>query len=264
MAKGRVSAQELKRDPLMEQYVATTTWAKSNSRPILKWLTVAVVVLAVAGIGWMIYSRRANNAAEALAEAYRWDTAIVQNPVPPNPQGYVATSEDEKHRKAYEAFTKAANDYPSYYGDLARYMAATHQFYFEPEKAETTIKELAQKDSDVGSQAKLALAQRYESQGKYEEAVAEYQKLKSKPGNVAVANIDFNLARTFEAMGKKQEAIELYYSIASNKEFRSSGLGTNAISRLTILAPEKVDQLPPAEPTSPFANLGGLGGMSIR
>ncbi|MBL8188657.1 MAG: hypothetical protein JNK38_11650, partial [Acidobacteria bacterium] len=47
MAKGRVSAQELKRDPLMQQYVATTAWAKDNSRPILKWLTIAAVVIAV-------------------------------------------------------------------------------------------------------------------------------------------------------------------------------------------------------------------------
>ena len=44
MAKGRVSAQQLKRDPLMQQYVATSAWAKGNSRPILKWLTIAVVV----------------------------------------------------------------------------------------------------------------------------------------------------------------------------------------------------------------------------
>jgi len=264
LAKGRVSAQELKRDPLMQQYVATSAWAKSNSRPILTWLTVAAVVIALAGIGWMIYSRRANNAAEALAEGYRWSEALVQNPIPPNPPGYVATSEDEKHRKAYEAFTKAANDYPSYYGDLARYQAATHQLRFEADKAEATLKELSQKDSDVGSQARLALAEHYEAASKYDEAVAEYQKLKAKPANVSPALIDYNLARTYEAMGKKQEAIDLYFSIANNKDFRSSGLGTSAINRLTLLAPEKVDQLPPPEPTNPFANLGGMGGMSIR
>ena len=126
MAKGRVSAQQLKRDPLMEQYVATSVWAKSNSRPILKWLTIAAVVIAVAAIVWMIFSRRSNNAAEVLAEGFRWNEAQVANPIPPNPVGYYATSEDEKHRKAYEAFTKAANDYSSYYGDLARYYAATH------------------------------------------------------------------------------------------------------------------------------------------
>jgi len=264
LAKGRASAQDLKRDPLMQQYVATASWAKGNSRPILKWLTVAAVLIAVVGIAWMLYSRRASNAAETLAEGFRWNDAIVANPAPASPQGYVATSEEEKHRKAYEAFTKAANDYSSFYGDLARYQAAMHQIYFEPEKAEATLKELAAKGADISSQAQMALAQRYEAIGKYDEAIAEYQKLKSKPGSVSMALIDFNTARVYEAMGKKQEAIDLYFSIANNKDYRSIGLGTNCVNRLTVLAPEKVDQLPAAEQTNPFASLGGLGGMSIR
>lgn len=247
----------------MQQYVATAVWAKGNSRPILRWLTIAAVLIAVVAIGWMLYSRRANNAAETLAEAFRWNDAIVANPVPANPQGYVATSEDDKHHKAYEAFTKAANDYSSFYGDLARYYAAVHQLYFEPEKAEATLKELSGKSSDVGLQAQMALAQRYEAVGKNDEAIAEYQKLKAKPGSTA-ALIDYNIARIYEAMGKKDDAINLYFSIANNKDYRSTGLGTNCVNRLSVLAPEKVDQLPPAEQTNPFAGLGGLGGMSIR
>ncbi len=264
MAKGRVSAQELKRDPLMQQYVATTAWAKDNSRPILKWLTIAAVVIAVVWIGWMLYSRRASNAAETLAEGFRWHEAQVANPVPANPQGYVATTEEEKHRRAYEAFTKAANDYPSYHGELARYYAAIHQVYLEPEKAEATLKELSEKTSNVGAYARMALAQRYEAAGKNDQALAEYQKLKSNPGEISTASIDFNIARIYEAQGKTSEAIDLYFSIANNKDYRSTGLGTNCVNRLSILAPEKVDQLPPPEQTNPFASLGGLGGMSIR
>lgn len=264
MAKGRVSAQQLKRDPLMEQYVATSAWAKSNSRPILKYLTIAAVALAVVAIVWMIFSRRANNASEALAEAFRWNDAQVANPIPPNPIGYYATTEDEKHHKAYEAFTKAANSYSSYYGDLARYYAATHQLFFEPDKAEATLKELSQKDSAVGSQARLALAERYEATGKNEDALAEYQKLKAKPGNVALGQVDYNMARVYEAMGKTKEAVDLYFAVASNKDLRSTGLGNNSVSRLTVLAPEKVDQLPAAEPSNPFAGLGGLGGAPIQ
>src|SRR6266508_564515 len=69
----------------------------------------------------------------------------------------------EKHRAAYQAFTQAANEYPSYNGDTGRYFAAVHQLYFDPDKAEATLKELAQKGSDVGAQARMALAQRYEA-----------------------------------------------------------------------------------------------------
>jgi tetratricopeptide (TPR) repeat protein len=261
LAKGRISAQELKRDPLMEQYINTSHWVKDRSRPILTWLTAAVVVIALALIVWFVMARRSANATESLAEAFRYQDAQVANPIPPNTPGLAFTTEDEKHRKAYEAFEKAARDYPSHHGDVARYFAATHQLYFEPEKAEATLKELSQRDTEIGGQARLALAERYAVTGKYDEAVAEYQKLKSKPYSVPIPQIDLNLGRIYEAQGKIKEAVEMYFAVASNKDLRNGAIGTAAINKLTLLAPEKIDQLPPAEPASPFAGLGGLAGF---
>src|SRR5262245_3747585 len=155
----------------MDQYVKTSGWVQERSKPLMTYPTVAAAVIALALIVWLILSRRANNAAEALAEAFRVNDATVANPIPPNAQGYVFTTQDEKHHKAYEAFTKAANDYSSYNGDLGRYYAATHQLYFEPEKAEATLKELSQKDSPIAAQARMALAGRYEAAGKYDEVI---------------------------------------------------------------------------------------------
>ncbi|MCI0664115.1 MAG: tetratricopeptide repeat protein [Acidobacteria bacterium] len=263
MAKGRVTAQNLKRDPLMQQYINTSIWVRGRSRPILRWLTVAAIVIAAALIVWLIFSRRASNAAASLSMAFSYHNAIVQNPLPASlpPGSQAFTTEDEKHRKAFEAFERAARDYPSYNGDMARYFAAAHQLYFEPEKAEATLKELSQKDSEIGAQARFALAQRYEVSGKYDEAIAEFQKLKSKPHDVPLPLIDINVAKVYEAQGKSKEAIDLYFSVAGNKDYRSTALGTTALNRLTILAPEKVDQLPPAEPPNPFSGLGGLGGF---
>jgi tetratricopeptide (TPR) repeat protein len=259
LAKGRVSAQNLKRDPLMEQYINTSSWVKDRSRSILTWLTAVAVVGALVLIVWLIMSRRAANANESLATAFRYNDAIVQNPLPASlPPGSEAfTTEDEKHRKAYEAFEKAAREYPSYNGEIGRYFAATHQLYFEPEKAEGTLKELSQKDSEIGAQARLALAQRYAATGKFDEAIAEYQKLKSKLYNVPAALVDHNMAQIYEAQGKNKEAIDLYFGIANNKEWRTTALGNKAVDRLAILAPEKVDQLPPPEPSSPFGGMGG-------
>lgn len=258
MAKGRASAQNLKRDPLMEQYVMTSTWVKDRSRPILKWIIVAAVVVAVVSIVWMFITRRARSAGESMANAMAVHQAIVANPIPPNiPSGQWAfATEDEKNRKAYEAFTKAANDYPSYNGDVARYFAATHQLQFEADKAEATLKELAQKDSDVGAQARLSLAERYESIGKNDDAIAEYQKLKTRPGAIPLALIDMNMGRAYEAMGKNKEAADLYFAVASNKDLRTTGLGTTAVTRLSVLAPDRVDKLPP--PESPSGLPGGL------
>lgn len=263
MAKGRVSAQELKRDPLMNQYISTSSWVKDRSRPILTWLTVAAVIGAIALIAWLVLSRRAANAAESLATAFSYHEAIVQNPLPASlPSGSQAfTTEDEKHRKSYEAFEKAARDYPSYNGEIARYYAAIHQLHFEPEKAEATLKELSQKDSEVGSQARFAYAQRLAAIAKYDESIAEYLKLKSKPGVAPIALIDFEMARIYETQGKTKEAVDLYFAVANNKDWRSTQLGNMSVNKLAILAPEKVDQLPPAEPTSPFAGLGGFGGF---
>jgi tetratricopeptide (TPR) repeat protein len=229
----------------------------------MKWVIVAAAVIAVGSIIWMVLSRRARSAGESMANAMAVHQAIVANPIPPNlPTGQWAFStEDEKNRKAYEAFTKAANEYPSYNGDVARYFAATHQLHFEADKAEATLKDLAQKDSDVGAQARMALAERYESIGKYDDAIAEYQKLKAKPGAIPPALIDMNMGRVYEAMGKNNEAADLYFAIANNKELRASGLGTTAVTRLTVLAPERVEKLPP--PDAPSAGSGFPGGLTI-
>lgn len=243
----------------MEQYVATSAWVRDRSRPIMKWLIIVGVVVAVGAMTWWLISRRAANAGEAMARAMAVHQAMVANPIPNLAPGDVAfTSEDEKHRKAYEAFMQAANDYPSYNGDLGRYFAATHQLHFEADKAEATLKELSEKDSDVGAQARLALAERYEATGKNDEAIAEYQKLKARPGAVPPALIDVSMARVYEAMGKTREAADLYFAVANNKELRNSSLGLLSVARLTALAPEKVEQLPPPESTTPAFPGGGM------
>lgn len=262
-AKGRASAQSLKHDPLIKQYLATSAWAKERSRPILKWSLIAVGAIALVALVSWFFSSRAKNAAESMARAMAVRQARVQNPLPSLAPGDVAyTTEDEKHRAAYQAFTQAANEYPSYNGDTARYFAAIHQLHFEADKAEAALKELAQKDSGTGAQARMALAQRYEAVGKNDDAIAEYQKLKTKPGPIPLALIDLSMARVYETMGKTKEAVDLYFAIASNKDLRSAEVGQAAVNRLTAIAPEKVDQLPPPAPTGP--GFPGAGAMPFN
>jgi tetratricopeptide (TPR) repeat protein len=258
LAKGRITAQQLKRDPLMEQYLATSEWVKQRLRPITTGLIVVVVVVAAIIIFQLISSSRKRAAQEALAVAFRHEQAVVANPLPPTSQGLAFTTEEEKHKRTYEAFDKVAREYPSFYGELARYYAATHQLYFDPTKAEATLQELAQKESSVGAQARLALAQRYETTGRFEQALAEYQKLKAKPLDIPLLQIDFNMARTYEAMGKTREASDLYFSVAQQAIGQS--LGTSAATRLTLLDPVRAEQLP--EP--PKSGMPSFGGLSLR
>src|SRR5262245_31830124 len=243
----------------MQQYLATSAWVKERSRPIVKWLIIAAGAVALVALVWWFFSSRAKNAAELMARAMSVRHARVQNPLPSLAPGeYAYTTEDEKNRAAYLAFTQAANEYPSYNGDTARYFAAIHQLHFEADKAEATLKELAQKNSDVGAQARMALAQRYEASGRNDEAIAEYQKLKASPGPIPAALIDLSMGRVYEAMGKKTEAADLYFAVASNKDLRSSEVGSTAVDRLSAIAPEKVDQLPPPEPSGMRFPGGGL------
>ena len=237
----------------MDHYLTSRGWVKNRMRHILTGLIIAAVIVGAALLFWQIKTRRERSAADELADAFKMSSAIIANPVPPNTPGYAFTSEDEKNRRAHEAFEKAARDYPSINGDVARYQAAIHQLYFDAPKAEATLKELATGTSDVSSQAKMALGQYYQRNARFEEAVAQFQQLKSNPGSVPPVAADLALARTYEATGKTGEAIELYVKVAT--ETKRSGLGVFAINRLTALAPARIDGIPMPDVSGP------LGGM---
>lgn len=242
----------------MTQYVNTTKLLKSHSQSLVKWATIGAIVIALALIVWLFFSRRSVNAGEALSEAFLYHNATVADPIPANVKGYAFTTQDEKDRKSYEAFTKAANDYPSYNGEIGRLYAATHQLNFDPEKAEVTIREIAQKDSEVGAQAKMLLAGRLNSTGKFDESIAEYNKLKAKPFSIPTQLIDINIAEIHEAQGKVQQAVDTYFAIAKDEVWRSTPIGIKAANRLSVLSPEKYDQLPDVKSASPLAGLGSM------
>jgi tetratricopeptide (TPR) repeat protein len=253
LTKGRLDAKELKRDPLMEQYITASSWIKSQSRTLLTVFTVAAVIIVAVLLFLVISSRRSRAASDSLGEAFKVAEATVANPVPAVVNGYAFTSEDEKARKAYEAFNKTAHDYPSYYGDFAKFYAATYQLKFDAPAAEATLKELAQKNSEISAQAKLALAQRYEGSGRLDESLATLQDLLKQPGDLSTLLVRFNIARVYEAQGKTKEATDEYFGVA--KDAKSVGIGTSALTRLSVLDPARVEQLPPPEPSNPLAGL---------
>ena len=237
----------------MDQYINTRGWVKDRMKPILTGLVVAAVIVGAGLLFWQIKTRRERSAANELADAFKISSATIANPVPPNTPGYAFTSEDEKNRRAYEAFEKAAKDYPSINGDVARYQAALHQLYFDAPKAEASLKDLAAGTSDVASQAKMALGQYYQRNARYDEAITQFQQLKSNPGSVPPVAVDLALARTYEATGKTGDAIELYVKVATDT--KRAGLGVYAVNRLTVLAPSRIDGIPMPDVSSP------IGGM---
>jgi tetratricopeptide (TPR) repeat protein len=244
LAREHISPQQLKHDPLMDQYLKTSAWVKPRTRQILMVLgAIAVLALLVWGYQWNA-RRTTENAGNAFLEALKIDGATVSDPLPPpQPGAYAFKTEDEKTRAAIAAFEKVGRDFPKY-AEVAIYYAAVRQLKVDAAKGEEALKNLAEKSSTVSGQARLALAQRYEATGKYNEALAEYQKLKASPSDVPGDLIELNLARTYEAMGKTQEAADLYFAVASRNREKPTAVNTEALNRLTVLDPARVDKLP--------------------
>lgn len=244
MAREHTSPQQLKHDPLMDQYIKTSAWVKPRTRQILMALG-AVVILALLFFAYQWYSNRAvEKAGNAFFDALKIDGATVSDPLPPPQPGFYAfKTEDEKTRAAIAAFEKVARDFPQY-AEVAGYYAAVRQLKIDPAKGEESLKRLAEKSSSTSGQARLTLAERYEMTGKYNEAIAEYQKLKATPGEVPPDLIDFNLARTYQAMGKTQEAADLYFNVASHNREKPTAVNTEALSKLTLIDPARVEKLP--------------------
>ncbi|MFN7931232.1 MAG: hypothetical protein U0Y68_25545 [Blastocatellia bacterium] len=224
----------------------TSAWVKPRMKPILIAVAAVVAVLALVFFVQWFMKRSTEKAGNAFLEALKTDAAVVADPLPPNlPAGQKAfKTEDEKNRAAVAAFEKLAKDYPSQYGEIGSYYAAVRQLKVDAAKGEEALKRLADKNSLVSGQARLTLAQRYEMAGKNNEAVAEYQKLKASPGDVPLDLIDFSLARTYETMGKTQEATELYFNVASHNREKPTAVNTEALTKLTLLDPARVDKLP--------------------
>ncbi len=246
MAREHISTEQLKHDPLMDQYVKTSAWVKPRAKAILIAIGVVVAVFALISLYQWYSKRSVEKAGNAFLEALKTDAAVVSDPLPPSlPAGQKAfKTEAEKDRAAVAAFEQLARDYPSQYGEIGSYYAAIRLLKVDAAKGEEALKKLADKNSLVSSQAQLTLAERYETAGKNNEAVAAYLKLKATPGDVPPDLIDFNLARTYEAMGKTQEAADLFFNVASHNREKPTAVNTEALTKLTLLDPARVEKLP--------------------
>lgn len=244
MSREHVSPQQLKHDPLMDQYLKTSAWVKPRTRQLLMAVG-ALVVVGLLFLGYQWYSKRtAEKSGNAFLDALKVDGATVSDPLPPPQPGFYAfKTEDEKTRAAVAAFEKVARDYPQY-AEVASYYAAVRMLKVDAPKGEEALKRLADKNSTVSGSARLALGERYEMTGKNNEAVAEYLKLKAATSDVPPDLVEFNLARAYEAVGKTQEASDLYFNVASHNREKPTAVNTEALNKLTVLDPARIEKLP--------------------
>jgi predicted negative regulator of RcsB-dependent stress response len=188
---------------------------------------------------------RMNTAQKALSgalEIYNSPVVAANSPEAKESKKKTYTDEKEKYKQAAQAFETVANSY-SVVGSLARYYAAISRSHFDPPKAQTELEAISKETSEIGTWAKVSLAESYAANEQVDKAIAIYQQIKDGNATLPKTLVLYSLGRLYERQSKTNEATEAYVQTATAD--RNSSEGRKAIERLNIIAPEKVKNLPP-------------------
>src|SRR6185295_17544125 len=173
--------------------------------------------LLLAGLLVIVFVKWSNRKSDEAHAAIGRAITIAKAPVMPTPlEGSTQLTfptEKERAQRAIEEFEKVAAKYGEPYRSESRYFIATNRLVLDRQKGISELAELAKSDAgEVTPLAKFALAQTYESDGKFDEAAQVYGEL-AKLNNVVVTPETANLrvAKVYEKMGKKKEAADLLF-----------------------------------------------------
>ena len=248
------------RDTTMSFFDRLGDLLEGRGRTILYTLAGLIVagVLIVVFVKWS--NRKSDEARQALGRAITISRANVSTtPVPGNTDLTFGTDK-ERAERAIQEFEKVAAKYRDPYRAQSQYFIATNRLVVDRQKG---ISELtALQNSNVGEVAvlsKFALAQAYESDGKYDDAVRLYTELaKQNSPTVTAETANLRLAKVYEKQGKKKEAADLLFNIvdasrkakgSDNLPLPQSSAAREAADELQKLDPDRYAQLPPATPT---------------
>jgi hypothetical protein len=245
------------RDTTMGVYERLSQRFEGRERTILYAgvAVVAVVVLALLFNWWR--GSRADAANLALSKAIEIAEAPVTTGTPqPGDTGPTFPNEQERARRAVEAFQKVQKDYGSPYSEIARYFAAANMIWFDRAKGLSELEAVSRGgNEDLAARAKFALAQAHEAGGEYDAAAKLYQELLGdKSHSVSENTLKLRLASVYEKQGKKDEAVNLLFGLVEaarkpqGKEAKpqpESPIVHAAADKLQELSPERYAQLPP-------------------
>lgn len=217
---------------------------------------VGVVALLIAFNWWR--ERQADAARHALGKAIEIAEAPVSPTPMPNQTGPTFANEQERAKKAVEAFQKVQSDYGSPYSELARYFAAASLLTVDRPKGLSELEALTKGGgAEVAARARFALAQAREADSQYDAAGALYRELLNDKGGAVSQNaVKLRLATVLEKQGKKDEAVSLLFEMVKaareakgkdDKPLQASTVVRAAADKLQELSPERHAQLP-AEP----------------
>lgn len=224
-----------------------------------KNILYGIGALAVIGIiVWFIFSwnGRTNAAAQAdLGKAIETSQARVTDVSPPaGTPGKTFKTEKERAEAAIAEFQAVVDKFGGAAGEKAKYFIAVNRLYIDRGAAIAELKTLAGGSGEVGTMSKFALAQALETDGKLDEAAAQYSALAGMSDPiVSKETVNFQLASIYEKQGKKQEAADLLFNLVKSateakdldgKAVPLSGTAESAKEKLEQLDPAKAKELP--------------------
>jgi len=260
--KQKQRAEDLKKDPFRESAVAALDKAgkalEGKGRVILYGLIGLVVV---GGLIFFFYNRsnkKSQEASNMLGKAIEITQAQVSASPQPGSTETIYPTEQERARKAIEAFDTVIAYYGDPYRENAKYFRATQLLVTDRAKGLTELEALTKSsDVKVATLSKLAVAQTKEADAQYDAAVASYNELiNSNNGIIPTDTLKVYLAGVLEKQGKKQEAVDMLFNMvksareakdADGKPAEQSSAAREAATKLQKLDPTRYDQLP-AEP----------------
>lgn len=230
---------QIKQDELRTGLEHAAGWAGTHRDEIrVTAIVVAVVLLAAVGYG-SYRSHQQASAERAFDEALTtFHAPVAGQPDAAGAAGTVYATEAEKDQKAAAAFGEVAKKYGSTAtGRRARYYAALSNLELgKAAEAEAELKELSTKGDDplIRDLSRLALADMYRGNGRFDQAIEGYQRVVDDGG--ATVPRDHALMRigaTLEDAKREADAIKAYRRVID--EFPSSVYVSDAKTRILYL-----------------------------
>ena len=247
------------RDTTMSFFDRLGDLMEGRGRTILYGLggVILAALIVILFVKWS--NRKSDEARQALGRAITIQKASVMATPVPGTTEMTFPTEKERAQKAIEEFEKVAAKYGDPYRSESQYFIAVNRLALDRQKGVSELAALANSTvSEVGPLSKFALAQTYESDGKFQEAAQLYSEL-AKLNSITISSETANLrlAKVYEKLGKKKEAADILFNIvdASRKAKGDDNLplpqteaAREAADELKKIDPERFAQLPPEAP----------------
>jgi lipopolysaccharide biosynthesis regulator YciM len=231
----KVHRHNLKHDKFVEQVGHTVEYAADHRSQVIKWGGIGLAAITVAVGGYVFFEHQAGVRAEALNAAMRVQDAQIG---PANASEFVLSfpTPAEKTAAVSKSLTSVMEKYPSKReGLIARFylgvLSADQGKVLEAENFWKPITEAG--DADYASQAKLSLAQLYETQGRAGDAEKLLRSIVDHP-TIMVSKEQATIALAHAlARAKPEEARKLLEPLRTER---------SAVSRMAITALGELNQ----------------------